>query len=157
MAYKVVVSYSTHNIHIAQWTVQALSRPGITEVFVAEYSLEPGAELDERILAEIRACDMFILLWSRAARQSDWVPAEVGAARMARRLIVPVVLEPNVPLPGFIAQVKHLRAYEDWQGAFTNLKEFVNAQAMEAAQRQKAAVVLGLILAGIMLFGGGGG
>lgn len=155
MAYKAFVSYSTYNIHIAQWAVQSLSRPGITEVFVAEYSLEPGAVLDERILAEIRACDVFILLWSRAARQSDWVPEEIGAARMAHRLIVPVVLEPNVPLPGFIAQVKHLRAYENWQGAFTNLKEFVEAQAMEAAQRQNVAVVLGLILGSILLFGGG--
>ena len=157
MAYKVFVSYSTYNIHIAQWAIQALSRPGITEVFVAEYSIEPGAVLDERILAEIRACDLFILLWSRAARQSDWVPAEVGAARMANRLIVPVVLEPNVPLPGFIAQVKYLRAYENWQAASTNLKQFVDAQAIEAAQRQKAAVVLGLILAGIILFGGSSG
>lgn len=157
MAYKVFVSYSTYNIHIAQWAIQALSRPGIAEVFVAEYSVEPGAVLDERILAEIRACDLFILLWSRAARQSDWVPAEVGAARMANRLIVPFVLEPNVPLHGFIAQVKHLRAYENWQAASTHLKQFVDAQAIEAAQRQKAVVVLGLILADIILFGGTSG
>jgi hypothetical protein len=150
MAYKVFVSYSTFNINIAQWAIQALSRPGVTEVFVAEYSLEPGAVLDERILAQIRACDLFILLWSRAARQSDWVPAEVGAARMANRTIVPVVLEPNVPLPAFIAQVKHLRAYENWQASFTHLKEFVDAQAIQAAEREKAVVVLGLILAGIV-------
>lgn len=152
MPYKVFVSYSTNNIHIAQWALQSLSRLGVTEVFVAEYSMEPGTPLSERILAEIRDCDIFVLLWSGAARSSDWVPQEIGAARMANRLIVPVVLEANLPVPGFISTVKHLRAFEDWEGAFTRLKNFVDAQALEAAKRKQAAVVLGLILGAVALF-----
>lgn len=151
MAYRVFVSYSTSNIQIAQWAIQSLSRPGITEVFVAEYSLEPGAVINERILAEIRACDVLILLWSGAARQSDWVPQEIGAARMAGKVIVPIVLEANLPVPGFISNVKYLRAYENWDGAFIALRSFVDGQAMQAAQRQQAVVVLGLILGGIAL------
>jgi len=151
-AYRVFVSYSTSNIEIAKWSMQALSKRGVAEVFVAEYSLEPGAVLDERILAEIRACDLFVLLWSGAARQSDWVPQEIGAARMADKVIVPIVLEPNLPVPGFLSNVKHLRAYENWDGAFVALQDFVDDQATLAAQRQQAAVVLGLILGGIALF-----
>jgi len=154
MAYKVFVSYSTKSIHIAQWALQALSRPGIIEVFVAEYSIEPGAHLSERILAEIRECDMFVLLWTGAARSSDWVPQEIGAARMASRLIVPVVLEPNLPVPGFISHLKHLRAHEDWNGSFIALKNFVDAQAMEATKRTQTQIVLGLIVGAVALFAG---
>jgi hypothetical protein len=152
MPYKVFVSYSTKNIHIAQWALQSLTRLGKTEVFVAEYSMEPGTPLSERILAEIRDCDLFVLLWSGAARASDWVPQEIGAARMANRHIVPMVLEPNVPVPGFISNIKHLRAFEDWQGAFTTLKNFVDAQSTEAANRKQAVIVIGLILGAIALF-----
>jgi hypothetical protein len=152
MAYKVFVSYSTANIHIAQWAVQSLSRPGVIEVFVAEYSVEPGAILDQRILAEIKACDLFVLLWSGAARDSDWVPQEIGAARMVNRLIVPIVLEKNLSVPGFISNVKHLRAYENWDDAFLRLRNLVEVQAGQAAQRQAAIAVVGLILGAIALF-----
>ncbi len=62
--------------------------------------------LDDHILAEIRDADLFILLWSGAARASDWVPQEIGAARMANKTIVPVVLEPNLSLPGFISDLR---------------------------------------------------
>jgi len=57
---------------------------------------------------------------------------------MAGKAIVPIVLEPNLPVPGFISNVKHLRAYENWDGAFITLQNFVDAQAMQAAQRQQA-------------------
>lgn len=152
MPYKVFVSYSTRNMQIAQWALQSLSQVGVTEVFVAEYSTEPGTSLSERILTEIRYCDMFVLLWSGAARSSDWVPQEIGAARMANRLIVPVVLEANLPVPGFVSDIKYLRAFEDWQGAFTTLKNLVDAQAMEAANRKKGAIILSLILGAAALF-----
>jgi hypothetical protein len=95
---------------------------------------------------------MFVLLWTGSARSSDWVPQEIGAARMANRLIVPVVLEPNLPVPAFISHVLHLRAHEDWDGAFITLKNFVDAQAMEAAKRKQAGIVLGLILGAVALF-----
>ena len=149
MAYKVFVSYSTRNIHIAQWAIQALSRAGVTEVFVAEYSVEPGAVLDERILSEIRACDLFVLLWSGAARTSDWVPQEIGAARMANKTIVPIVLEANLPVPGFIGHVKYLRAFENWEGSFTALKQLVEGQSLGAAKRRKAGTILVLILGAV--------
>jgi|ERR1022692_268925 hypothetical protein len=155
MAYKVFVSYSTANIHIAQWSIQALSRPGVIEVFVAEYSLQPGAILDQRILAEIRACDLFVLLWSGAARHSDWVPQEIGAARIVNKLIVPIVLEQNLPVPGFISNVKHLRAYENWDDAFLRLRNLVEVQAVQTIQRQRAIVVVGLIFGAIALFSSG--
>jgi hypothetical protein len=155
MAYKVFVSYSTKSIGIAKWAIQSLSRPGITEVFVSEYSLEPGAKLTDRLLAEIRDCDVFVLLWTDSARSSDWVLQEIGAASMAKRLIVPVVLEPNLPVPGFISNLKYLRAHEDWDGSFITLKNFIDAQAMEATKRHQASIVLGLILGAIALFATG--
>ncbi len=157
MAYKVFVSYSTKNIHIAQWAIQALSQPGITEVFVAEYSVQAGSNLDEQILAEIRACDLFVLLWSGSARQSDWVPHEIGAARMANKATVPVVLERGVPVPGFISNIKYLRAYENWDGTFATLTSMVQTQALLAAQQKKALIVVGLILGAIALFSSDGG
>ena len=152
MAYKVFISYSTKNIHIAEWAIRSLSRPGVIEVFVAEYSIQPALFLEERILAAIKRCDLFILLWSQEARQSDWVPQEIGVATGEDKPIVPIVLEANAPVPGFISGVKYLRAFENWEGSFVTLKRFVEDQAIQSAQRQSAVAVLAMLLGAVVLF-----
>ncbi len=70
-------------------------------------SLEPGERWEERIYAEIDACDLFLLFWSASAANSPWVEREAG--RALRRWtetgglspeITPVILEgPPVPRP----------------------------------------------------------
>ena len=69
-----------------------------------------GASLHERLLAEIRECDLVPLLWSAEAAQSDYVKQEFGVALGSTWPVLPVVLEYGVPLPSFISDIRYLNA-----------------------------------------------
>ncbi len=61
-------------------------------------------------------------------------------------------MEENLPVPGFINNLKYLPAHRDWAGSFNWLSQFVRDNAL---QLQKAKVIGGLvttILGGIWLF-----
>ena len=156
MAYTVFISYSTTNLHVVDWARATLTQPGVTQVFAAEYSVLPSQKLNDEIVRAIRACDLFVLLWTHDARSSDYVPQEIGIAIGCNKTILPVVMEENVPVPGFITNLKYLPAHKNWDGSFQWLTQFVH----DNAERQKNAKTLGAlaatILGGIWLFGDDG-
>jgi hypothetical protein len=68
-------------------------------------SLRAGANWENEIYKHIDKCDLFLLFWSRAAKESEWVIREAEYA-LSRRTwsdepdVVPVILEgPDVVLP----------------------------------------------------------
>ena len=140
MTYRVFVSYSSRDLATAAQVKQWLTVAGV-QVFLAEYSLAAGADLGEAILREIRTCDMFVLLWSTGAKESDWVPQEVGVARGQGKLIVPVLLEHGMKLPAFLAGLKYLPAFKDLGQALEWLRQNV---ADKARQKSHANAWLGV-------------
>jgi hypothetical protein len=106
---KVFVSYATADLATVELVRKWSTDPQV-EVFVAEHSAPAGTALNDRIIAEIQGCDLFLLMWSAEAAKSEYVLQEVGVAVGARRPVLPVVLEPGVPLPALIANLKYLDA-----------------------------------------------
>jgi hypothetical protein len=70
-------------------------------------SLEPGERWTSRLWSEIERCDLFLLFWSQAARDSVWVNKEIDHALTCSRQrgedrpeILPIILEgPPPPKP----------------------------------------------------------
>lgn len=122
--YKVFISYSTKDLHVVSKFKEMLSVP-VIDVFISEYSLPPGSKLDEEIIDAIRDCDLFILLWSRNSRKSEWVSQEIGIATTEEKTILPIVLDIGLSLPGFIKNIKYLAAYEDPEKAQNFLRKTV--------------------------------
>jgi hypothetical protein len=67
--------------------------------------LEPGSRWERELYRHIDECDLFLLFWSRAARDSKWVLKEAryalsrqGGNDLAPPEIVPVVLEGPPPV-----------------------------------------------------------
>jgi hypothetical protein len=138
MALKVFISYSTKDIETVNF-VQSMLVGASLEVFVAEYSVAPGTSLSPTIVSAIKQCNLFILLWSHNSRASEWVPQEIGIAKSENKQIIPVVLHPGLPLPGFISDLKYLDVPKNPQGAFTWLRDNVLAQATEKQKQESAA------------------
>jgi hypothetical protein len=77
------------------------------EFFQDLLSLEPGDEWEERIYEEIESSDLFLLFWSSAALDSEWVKREWmhalkcrGSGKDGTPDIYPVLIEgPPVPSP----------------------------------------------------------
>lgn len=67
------------------------------------------------------------------------MPQEIGIAKSESRQIIPVVLQPNLPLPGFISDLKYLDVPKNPQAAFTWLRDNVLSQAAEKKKQENAA------------------
>ena len=142
MAYKVFISYSTKDLLIVNHLKRLLTDASI-EVYIAEYSALPGTVLDEDIIRAIETCDLFILLWSRHSKVSEWVPQEIGIATHAKKTIMPIVMEPNLNLPGFIQKLKYLPAYQNPEYALNWVRVNVFERA-RVKQQQDGLVWLGI-------------
>jgi len=157
VAYDVFISYSTKNLHVVDWARATLAQPGVTEVFAAEYSVLPSQVLNDEILQAIRTCDLFVLLWTHDARASDYVPQEIGIAVGCNKTILPVVMEDNVPVPGFINNLKYLPAHKNWDGSFDWLAQLVRDNAKKLKNAKALGALAATIVGGIWLFGDDGG
>ncbi|GBF26035.1 hypothetical protein MnTg02_01071 [bacterium MnTg02] len=69
-------------------------------------SLDPGDRWENKLYSQIDRCDLFLLFWSKAAAESEWVLKEIEYALDKRRAsgenvpdIKPIVLETPPPLP----------------------------------------------------------
>jgi hypothetical protein len=88
---------------------QALRAANI-EFFMDLLTLEPGERWERRLYVEIDKCDLFLLFWSSAARNSSWIAKEISYAQQciekystsdsARPDIHPIIIEgPPPPKP----------------------------------------------------------
>ena len=78
------ISYASEDRSQVLARLQML-RPAHIEYFNDLLNLEPGERWERRLYQEIDVCDLFLLFWSNAARQSQWVRREVDYASSGRK------------------------------------------------------------------------
>ena len=115
-----------------------LDRPGCS-AFLAETSVEAGEPLDTKIVAAIKRCDVFVLLWSHHAKQSEWVPQEIGIAKAIEKPIIPIVLHESATPTGFLKGTKYLPLYRDPNKGLNWLQQHVFEQATKKEQQSGLA------------------
>jgi hypothetical protein len=94
------VSYSSEDRLQVLLRVQAFKIAGMT-VFQDILDLDPGERWEKALYREIESCDVFLLFWSKAARDSEWVNKEIdyALARQAGNPDNPPAIQP-VPIEG---------------------------------------------------------
>jgi len=128
----VFVSYSTRDVEWANHLKRVLAETAAS-VFVAEHDVTPGTSLSSKISAEIKACDLFLLLWSSGSRVSSYVQSEVFLARAEKRRILPILLEAGLQLPPILGDLKYLLLDKTPQAALAWLRKHVSSYADEKA------------------------
>jgi hypothetical protein len=103
------VSYATKDRKEVLKRVQMLNVMK-TKFFIDLLSLDPGDRWEKKLYETIPQCDLFLLFWSQAAKDSTWVNREVEYALNQQSKnqdgepdIVPVILEQNVSPPPSLA------------------------------------------------------
>jgi TIR domain len=105
------ISYAREDRREVKKRVQAL-RTAKIRFFQDILSLDPGDRWARRLYQEIDRCDLFILFWSRAAGNSEWVGREIERALQKRQAsteelpdIAPIALEAlrDAPPPPVLA------------------------------------------------------
>ena len=110
--FKVFVSYSTLDLQNVTELRRTLVGTGV-KVFVAEHSVLPSQALAPTISRAIAACDLFVLIWSKNAKASEWVSQEIGQAHSLQKRVLPLVLTEGMALPGFISGLKYVPVFKD--------------------------------------------
>lgn len=139
MKFKVFVSYSSHDLDKVELLRQQLESSSL-EVFIAEHSISAGQELGPVIDKEIKECDMFVVLWSHDARDSDWVSQEIGKATAYKKEILPLLLNENITVPGFINHLKYLPIFHNHEDGLNQATEIMVAAYNKKLHAEKALI-----------------
>ncbi len=76
-----ITAFISHSSLQKQFVKQLVSILSKTNCLVDEYDFEPGKKSKDEIFRKIRQADIFILLISRSALESEWVAIEIEKAR----------------------------------------------------------------------------
>ncbi|MBN4081168.1 toll/interleukin-1 receptor domain-containing protein [Caldithrix abyssi] len=146
MKFNIFISYSTGDLKNVDMLRKQISDTQIN-VFIAEYSVEVSEELPSKIKSEIKKCDLFVLLWSENAKNSDWVSLEIGQAIALNKRILPLVLTRGLRLPAFINNLKYEPIYTNPKESMFKVREIILKQyevkkGKFAKQKKKDNLVL---------------
>lgn len=107
MPFKVFISHSTADLSLVQQLQYSLETNGI-ETYLADLHPQPGDTLASKISNAIEQSNCLIAVLTRDGARSQWVHQEIGYAKRARKLVIPIV-EEGVPSTGFIQDVEYIR------------------------------------------------
>jgi len=111
----VFISYKADEFDRAVVVKKHLEANHIT-CWMAPMSIRGGLSYAEEIPQAIRSCGVFVLILSKKAQESKWVPREVDQAINCEKLIMPYMLE-NCPLRNdfsfYLTNVQRYEAFRD--------------------------------------------
>lgn len=102
---KAFISYSHHDRKRGADVKKVLADFEI-EAFLAHDDIHVSQQWRDRIMRELKESKIFIALLSKALRESDWAPQEIGVASSRRGvLVIPLSLDGTLPF-GFISHLQ---------------------------------------------------
>lgn len=140
------------------------------ELYLAEHDPQPGVSLADKVIAAIERSDAVVVLLTEAGVTAPFVQQEIGAARHAAKLIVPIVQEGvDIRTLALLSGLERIdvdfaRPAEALDRVTSSLEPLIRRQAdaMRSAPSQTAAAVpfqiplpvligLGLLVAVLLL------
>lgn len=123
MGQDVFISYKSEEFQEADRVRQQLESGGIS-CWMAPNSITGGASYATEIPQAIRSCRVFVLILSRRAQLSQWVPKELDQAINCGKIIMPFMLG-NCPLEDdfsfYLSNVQRYPAYEGREAAMQRM------------------------------------
>lgn len=152
--YNIFVSYAQPELRWAEHLKQQLAFADVN-VFVAEHDLPAGSSLSAEISSQIKQCDLFVLLWTKSAMASTYVNQELFLAKTEGRKFLPIMLQPDVPLPSILGDIKYLDIAKAPDAQITWLRSYVESGAQSKARSNVIAVGIVALLAFVVFRGKG--
>jgi hypothetical protein len=90
MGYKVFVSHSGKDYDLVRSIQDAATPLGVT-IYTYEQDLQPGCSLPQKLLNNIESSNAMIVLLTKDGSVSPAVNQEIGVAKRAGKLIVPII------------------------------------------------------------------
>ena len=90
MSYTIFLSHSSRNRNLVIDIHNKLKKAGI-DVYLAEEHPQPGKNLPQKILNNIKSADCVVVLLTDTGIRSQFVNQEIGVARALNKPIIPMV------------------------------------------------------------------
>lgn len=150
MAYSVFLSHSSQNADLVDSIVKA-AEPLEIEVYRYDQDLQAGASLSQKLERRIEASDVVVVLLTEAGAKSAAVNQEIGVARHARKLVIPVIekgIDPNKFT--FLQGLEHLSF--DRSDPQQTIKDLAARLAGLQQEQARNLMTFLLVIGGIMLW-----
>lgn len=105
-AIKVFLSYSAIDKKLAGKIKRRLEDYGL-EVFLAHEDIAPSAEWQKTILQNLENCNVFIPVFTKNFKDSDWTDQEIGIVLAKKKFIIPLSVD-IIPY-GFLNKLQSLK------------------------------------------------
>lgn len=119
----VFISYKSEEFEEADWVKTVLEQNGIS-CWMAPECIVGGSSYASEIPQAIRNCKIFVLILSKKAQESKWVPKEIDQAINENKIILPFMLE-NCELKDdfnfYLTNVQRYAAYENKSNAIEKM------------------------------------
>lgn len=147
----VFISHAANDLPLAEFLHRHLTEEGLS-VYLASVSMPPGEVWMPHIMNNLRRSTWVLCLASRAACVSPWVLQEMGAAVSSNKKLVPIIWDqPPESLPGWMKQYQAVNLAGNGQDeALAAIGRIAGAIK---AEKQKGQLILGLVVAGLLVFG----
>jgi hypothetical protein len=145
MVFNVFVSYSAKDSERIRPILGPLKAIQDVQIFFADESIDPGAEISSVIINSIKGCDLFLVFYSDEASKSNYVQQEIGVAKSSQRMIIPILFDgtkPNAMLAGI--HYLDLSDKDKYQAEISRLYDFITSNTQKKQQNQ-ALAFLGLL------------
>ena len=143
--FNIFISYSTEDSDKIKPVLDLLSAIQDTKIFFAEKTINPGDNISQTIINNIKNSDVFIVFYSESAIKSNYVQQEIGVAKSNDKIIIPILLDSNKPT-GMMEGINYLNFYDQTKQLteINRLYNFIVRKVQSKKQRQ-ALIVLGLL------------
>jgi hypothetical protein len=119
---RVFISYAQQQCADAKWIAEQIEAAG-HRAFLAELDIRAGVDWQDELVVEVRRANALVALVSQAWNDSRWCANEFLALRVASKPIIPVRMEPDVPLPIFGDRLQELDYAKDRDEAAARLTD----------------------------------
>jgi hypothetical protein len=145
MAFNIFLSHSNNDIQSASAISQYFKRMPNVDVFLAEENVVAG-NLADGITSRIKACDIFMVLYSKNSHNSQYVQNEIGVAKGTGKDMLILSLDDTKPT----AMLQGYTYYPLYSPDVANLPTIY--KYIKQKEKEKASVEL-LIIGGAALLG----
>ncbi len=149
--FNIFISYNSENSDKIKPVLDLLSAIQDTKIFFAEKTINPGDNISQTIINNIKNSDVFIVFYSESAIKSNYVQQEIGVAKSNDKIIIPILLDSNKPT-GMLEGINYLNFY-DQAKQLTEINRLYNfiVHKVQSKKQRQALIVLGLLGLGYLL------
>lgn len=143
--FNIFLSHSTKDLETAKKLQNYLAQIQGTCVFLSDSSLILG-QLSDALVNEIKACDLFIVLYSKNSQSANYVQQEIGVAKGNSKLIIPILLDSEATPDAMLQGISYLSIYDEEKrnSQMPKLYNYITQETQKKATRQ-ALLALGAL------------